>query len=123
MSARFMARLNRGGYSIEVSYLTNLTDSKDKIVKRNARGKSIIDINDLKIIDYFFNNKGEPMLNRCRIFVENVGWLVLEESYEEMRNYKMDGTTIEITGFKQKTIKNKNGKPTNRTKRSTRKNA
>jgi cysteinyl-tRNA synthetase len=119
MPARFMARLNRGGYSIEVSYLTNLTDSKDKVIKRNARGKSIIDINDLKIIDYFFNNKGEPMLNRCRIYVENVGWLVLEEPYEEMRKYKMDGTTVEITGFKQKTIKNKNGKPSNRTKRST----
>jgi hypothetical protein len=123
MPARFMARLNRGGSSIEVSYLTNLTDSKEKIIKRNARGKSIIDINDLKIIDYFFNNKGEPMLNRCRIFVENVGWLVLEESYEEIRRYKMDGTTIEITGFKQKTINNKNGKSTSRTKRSTRKNA
>ena len=123
MPARFMARLNRGGYSIEVSYLTNLTDAKDKVIKRNARGKSIIDINDLKIIDYFFNNKGEPMLNRCRIYVENVGWLVLEEPYEEMRKYKMDGTTVEITGFKQKTIKNKNGKPSNRTKRSTRKNA
>ena len=123
MPLRFMARLNRGGSSIEVSYLTNLTDSKDKIIKRNAKGKSIIDINDLKIIDYFFNNKGEPVLNRCRIYVENVGWLVLEEPYEEMRKYKMDGTTIEIRGFKQKTIKNKNGKPSSRTKRSTRKNA
>jgi hypothetical protein len=118
-----MARLNRGGSSIEVSYLTNLTDAKEKVIKRNARGKSVIDINDLKIIDYFFNNKGEPMLNRCRVYVEKVGWLVLEESYEEMRSYKMDGTTVQITGFKQKTIKNKNGKSSIRTKRSTRKNA
>jgi hypothetical protein len=118
-----MARLNRGGSSIEVSYLTNLTDAKEKIIKRNAKGKSVIDINDLKIIDYFFNNKGEPMLNRCRIYVENVGWLVLEESYEEMRSYKMDGTTVQITGFKQNITKNKNGKSISRTKRSTRKNA
>ena len=123
MSYKFMARLNRGGTSIEVSYLTNLTNAKEKVIKRSARGKSVIDINDLKIIDYFFNNKGEPMLNRCRVYVENVGWLVLEEPYEEMRSYKMDGTTIQITGFKQKTIKNKNGKPSIRTKRSTRKNA
>ena len=118
-----MARLNRGGSSIEVSYATNLTDAKEKIIKRNAKGKSTIDINDLKIIDYFFNTKGEPVLHKSRIYVENVGWLVLEEPYEEMSNYKMDGTIIQITGFKQKPIKNKNGKPTNRTKRSTRKNA
>ena len=123
MPPRFMARLNRGGSSIEVSYLTNLTDAKEKIIKRNAKGKSVIDINDLKIIDYFFNNKGEPVLNRCRIYVENIGWLVLEEPYEEMRSYKMDGTTVQITGFKQNITKNKNGKSTSRTKRSTRKNA
>ena len=123
MPARFMARLNRGGSSIEVSYLTNLTDSKEKIIKRNAKGKSVIDINDLKIVDYFFNNKGKPVLSKCRIYVDNVGWLVLEESYEEIKRYKMDGTTIEIKGFKQETINNKNGKSTSRTKRSTRKNA
>mgnify|MGYP003651560496 CR=1 FL=1 len=121
-----MARLNRGGSSIEVSYSTTLTDAKEKVIKRNAKGKSTIDINDLKIIDYFFNTKGEPVLRKCRIYVENVGWLVLEEPYEEMSSYKMDGTTIQITGFKQKPTnkkiiksKNKNGKSSIRTKRST----
>ena len=116
-----MARLNRGGYSIEVSYVTNLTGAKDKIIKRNAKGKSVIDLSDIKIVDYFFNNKGNPMMNRCRIYVENLGWMVLEEEYEEIKKYKMDGTEVQIQGFKQ--TNNINGKSTSRTKRSTRKNA
>jgi cysteinyl-tRNA synthetase len=116
-----MARRNKGGYSIEVSYITNLTDAKEKVIKRNAKGKSVIDLSDIKIVDYFFNNKGNPMLNRCRIYVDNLGWMVLEEAYEEIMQYKMDGTDVQIQGFKQ--TNNINGKSTNRTKRSTRKNA
>ncbi len=131
MSLRFMARLNRGGSSIEISYIVNLTNDKEKIIKKNVKGKSVVALDDIKIVDYYFDNEGKLDLNKCRILHENYGWVILTETYEEISKYKMDGTTLEIKGFAQQpkkiTKKVTNKKPiknvTRRTTRSTRKNA
>lgn len=131
MSLRFMARLNRGGSSIEISYLVNLTNDKNKIVKKNVRGKSVVALDDIKIVDYYFDNDGKLDETKCRILHENYGWVILTESYEEISKLKMDGLTVEVKGFTQpvkqiKKVTNKkiNTKTNGRTtKRSTRKNA
>ena len=123
-----MARLNRGGSSIEISYIVNLTNDKNKIIKKNVKGKSVVALDDIKIVDYYFDNEGKLDLNKCRILHENYGWVILTETYEEISKYKMDGTTLEIKGFAQQPKKEKQIKPiknvTRRTTtRSTRKNA
>lgn len=131
MSLRFMARLNRGGSSIEISYLVNLTNDKNKIIKKNVKGKSVVALDDIKIVDYYFDNDGKLDETKCRILHENYGWVILTESYEEISKLKMDGLTIEVKGFTQpvkqvKKVTNKkiNTKTNGRTtKRSTRKNA
>jgi len=125
-----MARLNRGGSSIEISYIVNLTNDKEKIIKKNVKGKSVVALDDIKIVDYYFDNDGKLDLNKCRILHENYGWVILTETYEEISRYKMDGTTVEIKGFVQqpkkevkKIINKKPIKNGRTTKRSTRKNA
>lgn len=130
MSLRFMARLNRGGSSIEISYIVNLTNDKEKIIKKNVKGKSVVALDDIKIVDYYFDNDGKLDLNKCRILHENYGWVILTETYEEISKYKMDGTTLEIKGFTQQPKKEKQIKPIKNvtrskrtTTRSTRKNA
>lgn len=132
MPSELMARLNRGGSSIEISYLVNLTNDKNKIVKKNVRGKSVVALDDIKIVDYYFDNAGKLDETKCRILHENYGWVILTESYEEISKLKMDGLTVEVKGFTQqpkkeiKKVTNKkiNTKTNGRTtKRSTRKNA
>ena len=130
MPLRFMARLNRGGSSIEISYIVNLTNDKNKIIKKNVKGRSIVALDDIKIVDYYFDNNGKLDETKCRILHENYGWVILTETYEEISKYKMDGTTLEVKGFAQQPKKVTNKKPIKNvtrskrtTTRSTRKNA
>ncbi len=94
---------------IEVNYLTKVVDTKGKTIKGNIKAKSIIHLSDVSIVDYFYDSKGNRDLNKCRIFHNEMEWMVLNEKYEEMYNHKLDGT-FQIVGFKQKVKKGKHGK-------------
>jgi hypothetical protein len=96
-----MAIVKLGGGTIQVRYITHLTGEKDKIIRRNVKGVTVMHLSDVKLVDNFFTDKGIIDLSRCRIFHEDIGWMVLQEPYDEMVHLKMDGT-IRVTGFKQR---------------------
>lgn len=101
---------SRSGDEIEIDYTFTLTDSKGKIIQKAVKSKSIIDIADIKAVEYYFNNKAVRMKNKCKIFHTDLGWLILDEPYEEMR--KLYFTDLEMkVGFQQKIKKvNKSNK-------------
>lgn len=116
-----MATFKRGGYAIEVEYITTLTNEREKVIKKNIICKCVIEIEDIKIVDYYLNIRGNVNLKKCRIFHEGSGWMVLNELYEEIKEIKMEGT-FKVIGFQQTNKINKNVKRRNNP-RSTRKNA
>jgi hypothetical protein len=90
---------SRSGDEIEVEYTFTLTDSKGKIIQKALKSKSIINIKDLGAVEYYFNNKGTRMKNKCKVFHADLGWLVLDENYEDLREIYFNSPVI---GFKQK---------------------
>lgn len=99
---------SRSGDEIEVDYTFTLTDSKGKIIQKAVKSKSIINIKDISAVEYYFSNKGVKVKNKCKIFHADLGWLVLDETYEEMREIYF--TEIKV-GFQQKIKKvNKSNK-------------
>ena len=121
-----MAVVKLGGGTVQVVYLTHITDENNKVLKRNVKGVVVMHLADIKIVDNFYDSDAKLVPNKCRIFHEDVGWMVLQEPYDEIVHLKMDGT-IQVKGFRQrhygkvpvkrtskkrKTIKN--GKPRNK---------
>lgn len=96
-----MAIVKLGGGTIQVRYITHLTGEKDKIIRRNVKGVTVMHLSDIKVVDNYFSPKGDVDITKCRIFHEDLGWMVLQEPYDEMVHLKMDGT-IKITGFQQR---------------------
>lgn len=96
-----MAVVKLGGGTIQVKYITHLTDENNKVIRRNVRGITVLHLSDIKIVDNYFTPDGKSDLNKCRIFHEDIGWMVLQEPYDELVHLKMDGT-MRITGFQQR---------------------
>ena len=101
MPTKPMAIVKLGGGTIQVRYITHLTGEKDKIIRRNVKGVTVLHLSDIKVVDNYFNPQGDLDNTKCRIFHEDIGWMVLQEPYEEMVHLKMDGT-MRITGFQQR---------------------
>jgi hypothetical protein len=117
-----MAVIKLGGGTIQVKYLTTLTNEDNKVIKKNVKGICIIHLSDIKIVDNFFTEKGGIDNTKCRVFHEDIGWMVLQESYDELVHLKMDGT-MQVVGFRQKNYgkipvprKTKQVRKTNKTK-------
>lgn len=129
-----MAVIKLGGGTIQVRYVTHLTTEDNKVIRKNVKGIAVLHLSDIKVVDNYFNPKGDLDMEKCRIFHEDIGWMVLQETYNEMVHLKMDGT-MRVTGFQQKypgrykqpkqTKTKINGKlkPTKRNSRNPRKNA
>ena len=96
-----MAIIKLGGEIIKVSYLSNLTNETNKIIRRNVKSSIIMHLSNIMIVDNYYNLKGILESNKCRIYHEQLGWMILNEPFEEIQNIKMDGT-IQIKGFQQK---------------------
>lgn len=112
-----MAKLGSDLNSIEVLYITPVVNDKGKVLKKTVLRKSILHLSSILVVDENFDSKGKLIEGTCRVYYEYLGWLVLEEPYEEMARYKIghSGNTI---GFQQPINKQKND-----TKRNSRKNA
>lgn len=99
------------GDFIELSYSINLIegpDDKPKVVKRNLKVKKLVNVNDIKNPTQVFNNSGKILKNKCKIFLKDEGELVIDKSYEEIRDLisKNQFEPKQQIGFKIKT-KNK----------------
>jgi hypothetical protein len=88
---------------IEVNYSYKLTDEKGKIIKRVVKSKLIINLYDVKVVDYSFDNKGELELKKCKIFHDPLGWMTLDETYNDFYNMKfINCKPGNIIGFETK---------------------
>lgn len=94
-----MARLGSDLNSVEVTYITPVINDKGKALKKTVARKSVLMLSCILIIDENFDAKGKLLLDSCRIYYENLGWLVLEEAYEEMMKLKM-GHSNTVVGFR-----------------------
>lgn len=94
-----MARLGTDLNSIEVFYITPLVGVKGRILKKTVLRKSVLMLSHILIIDENYDSKGNIVSGTCRIFYENLGWLVLEETYDEMMKFKM-GHSNTVVGFR-----------------------
>ncbi|HNQ20718.1 MAG TPA: hypothetical protein PKI46_06625 [Bacteroidales bacterium] len=96
-----MAQYRQRDGIIEVSYLINIMGDNNKIIKRNVKAKSIIHIEDIKIVDYQFTQQGVVDLKKCRIYHADTGWMVLNEKYDEISSYKFR-QQAPVLGFQTK---------------------
>lgn len=88
---------------IEVNYSYKLTDEKGKIIKKLIRSKLIINLYDVKVVDYSFDNKGEIEFKKCKIFHDPLGWMTLDETYDDFYKMKFINCKPEnIVGFENK---------------------
>jgi hypothetical protein len=101
-----MARLGTDLNSIEVTYVTPVINDRGKALKKTVARKSVLMLSHILIIDENYDSKGNLLSETCRIFYETLGWLVLEEAYEEMMKYKM-GHSNTVVGFRPSPIKQK----------------
>lgn len=103
-----MAVIKQGGNTIKVVYITDLTGPDNKVLKKNVKGTLVMNLTDILVVDVYYNNKVQIDPAKCRIFHEQLGWMILNESFEDISHLKMDGT-IQVKGFTQrkKSIKNK----------------
>lgn len=96
-----MAEINKAGGTILVKYISTLTDTNEKIIRRKVRGKMLLELADLKIVDTYFDTKGKEHPDKCKVYHAQIGWLYLNEPFDEINKLKMDGT-VHIAGFQQK---------------------
>jgi len=99
-----MAILGTDLDSIEVTYKTPLVSVKGRVLKKTVSRKSVIHLSRILIIDEDYDSKGNLSPDTCRIYYENLGWLVLEESYGELAKYKI-GFVNKTIGFQQQETK------------------
>lgn len=110
-----MAIVKQGGNTIKVDYITDLTGLDNKVIKKNVRGAMIINLTDITAVDVYYDAKAQLNPAKCRIFHEQLGWMTLNEPFEEIAHLKMDGT-IQVKGFVQKKKKlNNNNTKTKKT--------
>jgi hypothetical protein len=98
MSQELMAKLGKDGTSLEITWETPLIGAKGRMLKKIVKRKSTINLNDVMVIDQHFDSKGKLLPDQCRIYYSGLGWLVANETYEEMSNYKLGHQTT-IKGF------------------------
>lgn len=94
-----MARLGADLNSVEVTYVTPVVNDRGKALKKTVARKSVLMLSHILIIDENYDSKGNLLDDTCRIYYENLGWLVLEEGYEEMMKLKM-GHSNTVVGFR-----------------------
>lgn len=102
------------GDFIELSYTIHLIEGPEdnpKVIKRNLKVKKLVNVNDIKNPTQVFNDSGKILKNRCKIFLKDEGELVVNKSYEEIKELITKGQfePTQKIGFKIKT-KNKSKK-------------
>jgi hypothetical protein len=101
-----MEKTRKSGSIVELSYVTTILGPNDKVLKRKVRAKLTCDVDDIKVVDYCFNNKGELDPSQCKIYHEPLGWMIIDAPYEKLHELKMTGN-IAVAGFQQKKERNK----------------
>jgi len=75
---------------LEITYHIDIVkeekNGKQKTIKRNLPVKKLVAINDIKNPTQLFSSKGLLIKNKCRIFVKDEGDLVINKSYDYIKD-------------------------------------
>lgn len=96
-----MAEISTDREWLEINYITKLLDGEGKTIKSKVKGKTVINIHDIRAVDYFYTDTGVLDKTKCRIFHQDLGWMSLVDPYDEIKNYKFK-IEVPITGFQRK---------------------
>lgn len=96
-----MARLGTDSNTLEVTYKSPILNAKGNPTKKSITRKSVVHLSNILIVDENYDDKGKLIENTCRIYYADIGWLILEESYEEVSTYLL-GNAVKIKGFSTK---------------------
>ena len=98
--------VRQGGNTIYVRYVKNISNDEGKIIKKNLKGKMLMHVSDIRVVDYYYDKDYKVDPSKCTIFHQELGWMVLHESHEDIYQAKLDGAVV-IKGFQQKPKKRK----------------
>ncbi len=95
---------------VEIKQIFNLYDENDKgkkkLIKKNILIKRQVNVNDISNPSQIINDKGSIVKKKCKIYVKDVGELIINHSYEYISDLIMNkGKSKQQIGFK---IKNDN---------------
>lgn len=90
---------------IELTVKTNIYSPDKKLIKRNVIRKIYVNIFDIKNPREILNKKGDIVKTACEITIKDFGDIVVNHSYDYIKNLKEEEIKT-IIGFNQ----NKNGK-------------
>jgi hypothetical protein len=94
--------VRQGGNTIYVRYSRDIVDAvSGKILKKGLKGKMLLHVSDIRVVDYFYDKNYQPVPKKCSIFHHDLGWMVLCEPHDAIYNAKLDGAVV-VKGFQQK---------------------
>lgn len=93
--------VRQGGNTIYVRYVKNISNDEGKIIKKGLKGKMLMHVSDIRVVDYYYDSNYKIDPNKCTIFHQELGWMVLHEAHEDIYQAKLDGAIV-IKGFQQK---------------------
>lgn len=76
------------GQMIEITYNIDIIQEKEDkvdVIKRNLKVKKLVLISDIKNPTQVYNAKGVVTKKKCRIWLKDEGELVINKSYEEVK--------------------------------------
>ncbi|MFO0089886.1 MAG: hypothetical protein ACK518_03710 [bacterium] len=101
--------VRQGGNTIYVRYSKNILNDEGKVIKKGLKGKMLMHVSDIRIVDYYYDKDYKIDPKKCTIFHQELGWTILHEPHEDIYQAKLDGAVV-IKGFQQKTKKSINNK-------------
>tara|TARA_R110000868_G_scaffold37331_1_gene132232 strand:+ start:7633 stop:7956 length:324 start_codon:yes stop_codon:yes gene_type:complete len=93
--------VRQGGNTIYVRYVKNIFNDEGKVIKKGLKGKMLMHVSDIRVVDYYYDKDYKIDPKKCSIFHQEIGWMILHEAHEDIYQAKLDGAIV-ITGFQQK---------------------
>lgn len=90
---------------LEITYYQDIFKEDPKnpeepiLVKKNARFKNDINTEDIKVVSWYYNKRGQRVKSKCQIFHPDLGAVVVNVPYDTMREHMLN-KPIKIRGFK-----------------------
>ncbi len=70
---------------IEIKISVDLVSQKNKLIKKDIHLRQMIDTEDIYSQQEIFNQRGNLVKNKCKIFVKDLGPLIVSHSYNEIK--------------------------------------
>lgn len=94
---------------VEINVAVDLVNDNDKLIKKNIIIKHYIDTDDMRTPQEIFNSRGNIQKKRCKVFIKDIGPVIVEHSYNEIKSL-IEDKRIVIKGFRNEESKRRSSK-------------